>query len=52
MTTATKPPLTPEEKAAKKARRQKRRIELLREEMRKDVEQLWRIIDGKAKKPS
>jgi len=52
MSTATKPVLTPEQKTAKKARRRTRWIEQLREEMRKDVEQLRRIIDGQVKKTS
>jgi len=52
MSTATKPLLTPEQRAARKAKQRKRWIERLREEMRKDVEQLRRIIDGEAKKPS
>jgi uncharacterized protein YnzC (UPF0291/DUF896 family) len=52
MNTATKPVLTLEQKAAKKAKRRQRWIEQLREEMRKDVEQLRRIIDGQVKKPN
>ncbi len=44
--------MTPNEKAAKQAKRQNRRIKLLRAEMRKDVEQLRQIIAGKVKKQS